>query len=67
MLFYRDILFPAKARIDLSYYPERTIASDIVWMIRSLLAVLRPVPSVKASEMGTLRPEAGPLGRRRKS
>jgi lipopolysaccharide/colanic/teichoic acid biosynthesis glycosyltransferase len=42
VLFYREILFPAKARIDLSYYPERSIASDIAWMFRSLRAVLRP-------------------------
>jgi lipopolysaccharide/colanic/teichoic acid biosynthesis glycosyltransferase len=66
VLFYREILFPAKARIDLSYYPQRTIASDIGWMIRSFLAVLRPVPSVKVSRMGTFSPEAGPLAWRRK-
>ncbi|WP_258052336.1 sugar transferase [Mesorhizobium sp. INR15] len=40
LLFYREILFPAKARLDLSYYPQRTIASDIVWMAWGLLAVL---------------------------
>lgn len=40
ILFYREVLFPAKARIDLSYYPQRTIASDIAWMARGLLAVL---------------------------
>jgi len=44
VLFYREILFPAKARIDLAYYPERSIASDIVWMFRSLRAVLHPAP-----------------------
>jgi lipopolysaccharide/colanic/teichoic acid biosynthesis glycosyltransferase len=38
--FYREILFPAKARIDLSYYPKRTIRSDIVWIWRGSLAVL---------------------------
>lgn len=43
--FYREILFPAKARIDLSYYPKRTVGSDIVWMIRGFLSVLRPAPS----------------------
>lgn len=66
VLFYREILFPAKARIDLFYYPQRTIASDMAWMIRTVLAIFRPVPSVKASEMSALRPEAGPLGWRRK-
>jgi lipopolysaccharide/colanic/teichoic acid biosynthesis glycosyltransferase len=40
ILFYREVLFPAKARIDLAYYPQRTIASDIVWMLHGLLAVL---------------------------
>ncbi|TIX44948.1 MAG: sugar transferase, partial [Mesorhizobium sp.] len=40
LLFYREVLFPAKARLDLSYYPQRTIVSDVVWMVRGLLAVL---------------------------
>jgi lipopolysaccharide/colanic/teichoic acid biosynthesis glycosyltransferase len=40
--FYREVLFPAKARIDLAYYPQRTIGSDTLWMWRGLLAVLRP-------------------------
>jgi lipopolysaccharide/colanic/teichoic acid biosynthesis glycosyltransferase len=40
VLFYREVLFPAKAKIDLSYYPQRTIVSDIAWMARGLLAVL---------------------------
>ncbi|MER8638177.1 sugar transferase [Mesorhizobium sp. M0207] len=40
LLFYRQVLFPAKARLDLSYYPQRTIGSDVVWMVRGLLAVL---------------------------
>jgi lipopolysaccharide/colanic/teichoic acid biosynthesis glycosyltransferase len=39
--FYREVLFPAKARIDLAYYPQRTIGSDISWMWRGFLAVLR--------------------------
>jgi lipopolysaccharide/colanic/teichoic acid biosynthesis glycosyltransferase len=39
-LFYREVLFPAKARMDLSYYPQRTIVSDFVWMVRGFLAVL---------------------------
>lgn len=44
ILFYREVLFPAKAGIDLSYYPQRTIASDIAWMVRGFLAVLGRVP-----------------------
>lgn len=43
--FYREILFPAKARIDLSYYPKRTIGSDIAWMVRGFLAILCPARS----------------------
>jgi lipopolysaccharide/colanic/teichoic acid biosynthesis glycosyltransferase len=38
--FYRTILFPAKARIDLRYFPRRTIISDIGWIIRGVLAVM---------------------------
>jgi lipopolysaccharide/colanic/teichoic acid biosynthesis glycosyltransferase len=38
--FYRDVLFPAKARIDLAYYPERTVIRDIGWTVLGLLAVL---------------------------
>lgn len=44
-LFYREVMFPAKARIDLSYYSRRTIASDLVWIARGFLAVLGWVPS----------------------
>ncbi|MER8825479.1 sugar transferase [Mesorhizobium sp. M0938] len=40
LLFYREVLFPAKARLDLAYYPQRTVASDIVWMVRGFLAVI---------------------------
>ncbi|TPK56084.1 sugar transferase [Mesorhizobium sp. B2-4-19] len=45
ILFYREVMFPAKARLDLSYYPRRTIVSDIVWMARGVLAVVGWVPS----------------------
>lgn len=38
--FYRDVLFPLKARTDLAYFPYRTIFSDIRWIIRGVLAVL---------------------------
>jgi len=44
VLFYREVLFPAKARIDLSYYPQRTLGSDIVWMARGFLAIVGRVP-----------------------
>jgi lipopolysaccharide/colanic/teichoic acid biosynthesis glycosyltransferase len=37
--FYRSVLFPAKARIDLSYYRQRTLWSDFAWVVRCMLAV----------------------------
>jgi lipopolysaccharide/colanic/teichoic acid biosynthesis glycosyltransferase len=39
--FYRAVLFPTKARIDLVYFSRRSILSDIRWIIRGILAVLR--------------------------
>ncbi|TPI09023.1 sugar transferase [Mesorhizobium sp. B4-1-3] len=44
LTYYREILFPAKARIDLSYYPQRTLVADVVWMARGFLAVIGRVP-----------------------
>ena len=40
--FYREVLFPAKARLDLRYYPSRSLARDLAWIFRGMLAVLRP-------------------------
>ncbi len=37
--FYRDVLFPAKARIDLAYYSRRSVLSDFAWIVRGALAV----------------------------
>jgi lipopolysaccharide/colanic/teichoic acid biosynthesis glycosyltransferase len=37
--FYRDVLFPFKANIDLEYFSSRTLVSDIGWIIRGILAV----------------------------
>jgi lipopolysaccharide/colanic/teichoic acid biosynthesis glycosyltransferase len=37
--FYRDVLFPLKARIDLAYFARRTLLRDIAWAIRGALAV----------------------------
>jgi lipopolysaccharide/colanic/teichoic acid biosynthesis glycosyltransferase len=33
--FYRQFLFPAKARIDLVYFSRRTLASDLGWILRA--------------------------------
>jgi lipopolysaccharide/colanic/teichoic acid biosynthesis glycosyltransferase len=37
--FYRAVLFPAKAALDLAYYPSRTVVGDIKWVLRGILAV----------------------------
>lgn len=43
--FYRDRIYPVKARLDLAYYPNRTWLGDMTWMVRGVLAVvgLHPV------------------------
>lgn len=33
--FYREVLFPAKAKIDLAYFPRRTLTSDLGWIARA--------------------------------
>lgn len=38
--FYRDFLFPLKARVDLTYFPHRTLSSDIACVAAGLLATL---------------------------
>jgi lipopolysaccharide/colanic/teichoic acid biosynthesis glycosyltransferase len=37
--FYRDVLFPLKARIDLDYFSQRTLFRDVAWIVRGALAV----------------------------
>jgi lipopolysaccharide/colanic/teichoic acid biosynthesis glycosyltransferase len=32
--FYRQVLFPAKAKIDLAYFSRRTLVSDFGWILR---------------------------------
>jgi lipopolysaccharide/colanic/teichoic acid biosynthesis glycosyltransferase len=39
--FYREIIFPLKARIDLAYFAHRSFFLDIAWAIWSALAVFR--------------------------
>ena len=39
-VFYRAVLFPLKARVDLAYYPKRTLSSDIKWVAAGVFAVL---------------------------
>jgi lipopolysaccharide/colanic/teichoic acid biosynthesis glycosyltransferase len=33
--FYRNVLFPAKAVIDLDYFSRRTLVSDLGWIVRA--------------------------------
>lgn len=33
--YYRKVIFPAKAKIDLAYFPHRTLASDFGWIVRA--------------------------------
>ncbi|MCA0316695.1 MAG: sugar transferase [Proteobacteria bacterium] len=47
--FYREVLFPAKARLDLAYFPHRTLASDFALLVRGVLAVLGWAPARSAA------------------
>ena len=38
--FYREVLFPAKAKIDLAYYPNRTVGSDLKWVLHTALIIV---------------------------
>jgi lipopolysaccharide/colanic/teichoic acid biosynthesis glycosyltransferase len=37
--FYRDVLFPLKARVDLAYFPYRNLYLDSAWIARGTIAV----------------------------
>jgi lipopolysaccharide/colanic/teichoic acid biosynthesis glycosyltransferase len=37
--FYRKILFPAKAEIDLAYFSRRTLVSDFGWILRGVWVI----------------------------
>jgi lipopolysaccharide/colanic/teichoic acid biosynthesis glycosyltransferase len=39
--FYRAVLFPAKAALDLAYFPNRTVLGDIKWVLLCIRAVCR--------------------------
>jgi lipopolysaccharide/colanic/teichoic acid biosynthesis glycosyltransferase len=47
--FYRAVLFPMKAEMDLEYYSKRTLVSDIAWMFRGAVAILRRASSIVLS------------------
>ncbi len=48
--FYRQTLFPAKARLDLAYYAGANIFTDAAWLIRGVVTVFVPVFSGFRSE-----------------
>lgn len=54
--YYRDVILPMKARLDLAYYPRRTLAGDVAWVVRGVLAViglhptLRELPAVQLAQ-----------------
>jgi lipopolysaccharide/colanic/teichoic acid biosynthesis glycosyltransferase len=64
--YYRSVLFPLKAELDLSYYPRRTFLSDSLWLVRGVLAVpdimRAPIPARLSPLM---HPSARALERRR--
>jgi UDP-N-acetyl-D-glucosamine dehydrogenase len=39
MTFYRHVLFPLKARVDLAYFSHSNVFQDVGWIVHSLLAV----------------------------
>ncbi len=41
--YYERVLFPQKAKLDLDYYRQATFTSDIYWVFRSLVVVIRDV------------------------
>lgn len=43
--YYREVLFPAKARLDIAYYARADVMQDVVWLLRGVLVVLLPALS----------------------
>jgi lipopolysaccharide/colanic/teichoic acid biosynthesis glycosyltransferase len=43
--YYRDVLFPIKARLDLAYYRRADVAQDLMWLLRGVLTVFIPALS----------------------
>jgi len=38
--FYRQFLFPTKAKIDLAYFEHRTLVSDLGWILRAVWVIV---------------------------
>jgi len=45
--FYRTVLFPLKATIDLDYFTHRSFAGDLVWIVRGVFAVIGVAPAME--------------------
>lgn len=65
--FYREVLFPAKAKIDLAYYSNRTIRSDLWWIVRAAwIALAEPIFSrvrrLPPNAQSGITPKGGSLG-----
>jgi lipopolysaccharide/colanic/teichoic acid biosynthesis glycosyltransferase len=45
--FYREVLFPLKAHIDIAYFPNRTFLEDTRWIIRCVLPLFG-IPPLRA-------------------
>jgi lipopolysaccharide/colanic/teichoic acid biosynthesis glycosyltransferase len=45
--FYKHVLFPVKARIDLDYFTHRSFFGDLGWIIRGVLAVVGLTSSIQ--------------------
>ncbi len=56
--FYRQVLFPAKAEIDLAYFSRRTPISDLGWMLRGawmIIAGARVEPPLSGQSESTVK------------
>lgn len=54
---YRDVVFPMKARIDLAYFPHRTLLGDVRWAVRCGLAVFRRSAAPEQASLQIADPE----------
>lgn len=66
--FYRRVLFPTKASIDLSYFRHRTFPGDLAWILRGFLAVFGVIsatasPSAAFEDGQSMDSQATPLFR----
>jgi lipopolysaccharide/colanic/teichoic acid biosynthesis glycosyltransferase len=44
LAYYREVLLPLKARVDIAYFSDRTVFSDAVWIVRGVLASIDMSP-----------------------